>query len=287
MQSLPKVGIIGCGWLGKSLALNLIEQGIAVVGTSRGVDKCEQLRRTGIDAFPFDLEWMDEQPFSVQCQHAMSALAACDVWIVNIAPGRKSIEPQRFAGRMKHLMKQALDISIAQVIFVSTTSVYGDSHFISITEVAESFDVNPETGSAKAHCQIEAYLRKNLPHQHCILRLAGLVDSERHPVTSLCRKQHIGQPLKPVNLVHKLDVIAAINNIIKRNITDKTLHLSAIDHPSRREYYTWAADKKRLPIPNFAPIASDSLAQGKVIDPTVTLSTLGLSLKFPSPYDML
>jgi len=44
------VGIIGCGWLGKALAANLLAQGTAVLATSSQQGNVEQLHQQGIKA---------------------------------------------------------------------------------------------------------------------------------------------------------------------------------------------------------------------------------------------
>jgi hypothetical protein len=79
-------------------------------------------------------------------------------------------------------------------------------------------------------------------------------------------------------------VIRAIAQIIEKKIWGVTLHLAANEHPSREEYYRWAAVKLALPEPQFAP--SGPLT-GKFIDASWTLQKLGLKLLYPSPFDML
>jgi len=54
--SIDRISILGCGWLGKSLATHLITQGYHVKGSCRSAEKANQLALSGIVPFVADLQ---------------------------------------------------------------------------------------------------------------------------------------------------------------------------------------------------------------------------------------
>ncbi|TRY32826.1 SDR family oxidoreductase [Aliiglaciecola sp. M165] len=268
------ITIIGGGWLGQPLAKRLIEAGHDVVATKRSVDGVNALQAQGIESQCYQLGDDLASPEVV-------SLLSSDVLIINIPPGRKSYEPFVFINNMQALVSEAQMCGTSHVIFVSTTAVYGNQS----RTVYEYSETDAATTSAKAHVEIEKHLRKVFSDQACILRLAGLVSEDRHPARSLSGRQNIENGQQVVNLVHRKDVINAIQAICENEIYGHTLHLCAIEHPTRANYYSDAAEKMGLPLPSFRPTTSEEA--GKSINCEFTLKTLGLNLEFSSPYDML
>ena len=50
------IGIMGCGWLGKPLAVQLLKKGYKVKGTTTRISKLNELRDAGIDPYLVKLE---------------------------------------------------------------------------------------------------------------------------------------------------------------------------------------------------------------------------------------
>ena len=268
------IGIIGCGWLGLPLAQQLVASGHSVTGTARKQSKLAILDQYGFDAVPLELGNL--QPQSIQ------KLKTCNTWVLNIPPGRRTLNPEQFITQMQALITHAKDCSLEHLIFVSTTSVYGEQE----GTISEDSEIQPCTPSAKAHCKIEQFLRADMSANSSILRLAGLVDNNRHPVRMLANKKAISGANQAVNLIHKQDVCNAIERLICLGPQSTTLHLSAPQHPTRKNYYQWAANQLGLVKPEFE-LELDKTIRGKQIDATHTLATLGLCLQYSSPYQML
>jgi nucleoside-diphosphate-sugar epimerase len=269
-----KISICGGGWLGQPLALQLMESGHKVVATSRTAQGAQALINKGIAATVFTLG------------EALPEVLACDLLIVNIPPGRKAMadNTQRsrgFAAQIFSVLEALCISSSSKLIFISTSAVYGDTH----QRVTENSSVDPTTPSARAHVQIEQFITQNIGTNACILRLGGLIGDLRHPATYLAGKEGLLNGEQAVNLVHQVDVIQAIRQIIVRQLWGEVLHLCATDHPSRQAYYPWAAKKMGLIPPTFAQ--EHNTGQGKILDPAATLQKLAMSLNYPSPYDML
>ncbi|MEP0355131.1 NAD-dependent epimerase/dehydratase family protein [Paraglaciecola sp.] len=268
------ISIVGCGWLGQPLALTLKGFGYNIVASTRSLQKCTTLNDLGLEAVKFELG--DDLNIA-----AVSAIFTSNTLILNIPVGRKAVTPNSFIMQIHSLVEHASRTQIKQVIFISTTSVYGDQDQV----ITEHSPTMPVTSSGKTNLIIEALVTEAFPKCSTIIRLSGLVNHDRHPANYLAGKSNLPNPNGKTNLIHQDDVIRAIYLVITKNLWGHTLHLSALQHPTRKDYYTWSAAKLALPAPTF--IACEQPAAGKEIDATYSLEKLGLTLKYPSPYDMI
>jgi nucleoside-diphosphate-sugar epimerase len=270
-----KIGICGAGWLGLPLALHLQRKKHTVVATKRKTEAVEKLLSQNLNCVQYTLG--DEL-----ASDRLACLFASEVICLNIAAGRRSLDPEMFEDKMCKFISYAKNAGVQHLIFISTSSVYGESTRI----VYEYSSLNPITDSAKAHVIIEKYVNNTFKDCGCILRLGGLVGEDRHPAKSLAGKKALSNGQRKVNLVHQLDVIAAITAIIEKQCYGQTFHLSAEDHPTRQTYYQTVAELMALDPPEFLP-SDDINNVGKQLNCELTMEKLGLELSYPSPLDML
>ena len=299
--------IIGLGWLGSPLALYFKSAGHTVAGTTRNAHKAESLTSQGIQTVLFDLYENDAS----ELPHELFQDAHV---VINIPPGRKNFEPVLFIERMKRLFDYAQQHAALHICFISTTSVFGEIE----GRVTNDSPLTPNTASGNAHVELEHYLKSlanavavghdadiNANAFNCsVLRLAGLVGNDRHPISTLSQKSDIAMGKNPVNLVHQEDVIQAIAAVLRSSGKKGSLNEAAMatsspfennffaanlcsaEHPSREQYYTWCAEQKGIRVPQFLP-DNRTQVNGKWIDAAQTITKLGLTLRYPSPYDML
>jgi nucleoside-diphosphate-sugar epimerase len=276
---LPKIAILGCGWLGLPLAFSLQKGGHNIVATCRSKLKVIELNKKALHALQFNLG-------DALHSNTLKPLFSSDLLIINIPSGRKTMQTEQFVDNMTSLIAAVMARGKKKLIFVSTSSVYGDSVYADqLATITETTEVQPNTASAKAHVLIESFIKQRYAQDACIIRLAGLVGQDRHPAKFLAGKTELSNPSQVVNLIHQSDVIRAIQKVIKLGVWGETLHLSCSEHPTRKDYYTWAANKLKLVTPVFSK--STSKQCGKQIDAAWSLMQLNLSLKYPSPFDML
>ena len=273
-RPLLNITICGAGWLGHPLAQHLLKRGHDIVATKRSASSVQSLISEGIKAHTFELSApiaSDTEKQLFEKRHV----------VLNIPGGRSSIDANAFSSAMIALIDRIYAYGAERIIFISTSSVYGDID----RTVFEHSELSPNTESGKAHALIEQHINAHYSHQSIILRLSGLVGGERHPVRFLSGRTDIKNAGQRVNLIHRQDVIAALTLILERELVNQTLHLAASDHPGRKDYYTRAADAFALPEPEFVEEASTTY--GKCLDCSKTLQLLGLTLTFESVYDML
>ena len=49
------VSVLGCGWLGKSIAVNLLKNGFLVKGSTTTIEKLDELKKLNITPFLIDI----------------------------------------------------------------------------------------------------------------------------------------------------------------------------------------------------------------------------------------
>jgi nucleoside-diphosphate-sugar epimerase len=288
--------IVGLGWLGTPLAVHFLSAGDSVAGTTRNSDKATTLALKGIQTVLFDLYDNDVNTLPSDIFRNANV-------IINIPPGRKSFKPPLFIARMKSLFDYALLHQAKHICFISTTSVFGGLE----GRISNDSVLKPNTPSGSAHVELELYLKElaDTGDFSCsVLRLAGLVGKDRHPIATLSKKSNVTLGRNPVNLIHQQDVVQVISALLqkagRKNQLSNSLqsansmfegnfyaaNLCSAEHPTREDYYTWCADQKGIRGPEFTP-DNREIVSGKWIDSEQTTTHLQVQLQYPSPYNML
>ncbi|MGF1638216.1 MAG: SDR family oxidoreductase [Cyclobacteriaceae bacterium] len=243
MNKIEKLSILGCGWLGKPLAISFIEKGKQVKGSTRSEDKLSALSSEGI--IPYQIK---ADPFILPDQAA--DFFTTDCLILNIPPERKPDVLEYYTAQTESILKAAIKGTIRYVIFTSSTSVYADN----AGEAIEDQVLNPDKLSGKTLIKSEDLVRKYFPENHLILRLAGLVGPDRHPGRFLAGKKDIPNGNAPVNLVHLNDCIGSIHALINGNIWGETFNVCSPEHPTKKDFYTNAAISGGYEPPQFGEV---------------------------------
>ena len=154
MENKIKISLLGCGWLGFPLALNLISRGFQVKGSTTSQDKLAIFREAGIDPFLIQFSTSGNDP-------DLHDFLDADILIISVPPGRKSIDGIANYRKMAKTITNQLRISkVSKLIFISSTSVYPDSN----STLNEFSAIDPETESGmviketeELHDRIETY----------------------------------------------------------------------------------------------------------------------------------
>ncbi|SFC50849.1 Nucleoside-diphosphate-sugar epimerase [Flavobacterium phragmitis] len=261
LKKMTQISILGCGWLGFPLAKRLIEKGYSVNGSTTSENKLSILENAGIKPFLVALE---SESIS---ESIIDFLAESKILIIDIPPKLRSentdSEKKVFVEKIKNLIPFIEKSAIEKVLFISSTSVYGDDNNL----VTEETVPNPETESGKQLLLAEALLQNNPNFETTILRFGGLIGEDRHPVKFLAGKENIENPDAPVNLIHQKDCIGIIEEIIKQSKWNEIFNAVASFHPTREEYYTQKAKDLNLVVPKFNNKKSNikkTISSGKI-----------------------
>lgn len=256
-----QISILGCGWLGLPLAEHLIQKGFSVKGSTTSPNRMGELESKEIEAFIIELS---SKGVSGNFE---SFLQNSKTLIIDIPPKLRGDNPESFVEKMKTFIQTAvLNSSIENVLFISSTSVYGDE---AITVTEETIE-KPQTLSGKELLETEHYLQQQTAFNTSILRFGGLIGGTRNPAKSLSGKTNIANPNAPINFIHQEDCIGIITAIMEQDFWGEKINASAPFHPTRKEYYTDKAKELGLPLPEF----EENNASGKIIDSSKLISEL-------------
>jgi nucleoside-diphosphate-sugar epimerase len=248
-----KVAILGCGWLGLPLAKALLNAGYLVHGSTTSEEKLAGIASEGIQAFQIRLEEGRSEG------HLAGFLKGVELLIINIPPGIRRDGEENYVRKMETVSQAVKEAGVPKLLFVSSTSVYGDSTGL----VTEATSPAPKTESGRQVLAAEQLFQADPELQTIIVRFGGLIGPGRHPVTLLAGKKGLPNGDDPVNLIHLNDCIHLIKTVVEGEHWNQVFNGVYPAHPKKREYYAREALKRQLAIPEYEP--SDLGINGKYI----------------------
>ncbi|MEM6347085.1 MAG: NAD(P)-binding domain-containing protein [Bacteroidota bacterium] len=207
----PTISILGLGWLGAPLAQALVKQGYSVFGSRRSVAANSE----GITPFLVDISNLEQE---------YQDFLATETLIIAI--------PSRDVEGYRRLAEQIEHSRIKQVLLISSTSVYPMTNGI-VTEASETLD--------SVRTEIEHLFVSSPQFTTTVLRFAGLYGYNRQPGNFFKSGKLINYPEGYVNMIHRDDCIGIIQAILDQKLWGEVLNACIDDHPTRRDFYSWAA----------------------------------------------
>jgi nucleoside-diphosphate-sugar epimerase len=266
---MTQISILGCGWLGLPLAKALLKNEFSVKGSTTSVEKLSVLEDSGIQ--PFLIALSEEKPTG----NLTGFLENSKILIIDVPPKLRGSEKENFVSKIKNIIPFIEKSTIENVLFISSTSVYGEENLV----VIEETELNPDTESGKQLVQAEQLLQSNPNFKTTVLRFGGLIGEDRHPIKFLAGRKNIENPNAPINLIHQDDCIGIIMEILKSNSWNETFNAASPFHPSRKEYYT----KKAIDLDLVAPEFIDETSfLGKTISSSKIETVLGYQFIKPT-----
>ncbi len=237
------VGILGCGWLGTPLAQELIRAGKSVRGSSTREEKIKALEREGINAFHIRL---GSDGFKGPIGDFLQGLHCL---IFNIPPGLRRNPESDYVQKIKYL-DEALEASdCRRLIYVSSTSVYGNKQ----GAVDESVPPEPDSETGRQLLEAEELLLNRSDRDTLVVRFGGLIGGDRHPVKYLSGRKDLSGGGDPVNLIHLEDCIRILCAAQSQPQWTGVINAVHPSHPTKAEYYTGVARDLGLPVPEYRP----------------------------------
>ncbi len=247
------IGVLGSGWLGTPLAETFAQEGYTVKGSTTTKEKFDLLSKKG--ASPY-LILLEENRIEGNIEEFLDEL---EVIIINVPPGLRSNPTSSYPKKMKLLLDYIKKSKVLHVLFVSSTSVYGNLE----GEITEDTPPAPSTNSGKQLLETEELFLKETNFSTSIVRFGGLISEDRHPIFRLSGKELTnGEEL--VNLIHRKDCIHMIKTIIENGYWNEVFNGVYPYHPTKSEYYTSEAKKRGIPPPNYKHL-SENISKKKVI----------------------
>lgn len=240
---MNKIGIIGLGWLGEPLAIELKSIGYETFGTVTSPEKKNRIQELGIHVeniqFPDEVEKL--------------SLLSVSTWshlIFTIPPTKWNNQGEKIHSEIiQHISPNCL------VIFISSTGIY--------TNQNGNIDENASIQEDHPLAKMEQFLQNQLTDRLTILRFAGLVGPNRNPGKFLAGKSNVPNGNHCVNMIHLKDCISLLTKMIENpNSITGIFHAAHDYHPTRKDYFTQKAIEQNLIPPSFL---DDNSLSGKII----------------------
>jgi len=233
------ISILGCGWYGKALAIEMLKKGIIVKGSATSTEKLDALRDLGISPFVVQVN-ADRVNYD-------AGFFKCEVLVISIPPGLKKGEGSTYLPKLNHIIQAIIENNIQKVIYISSTGVYGDHN----KTVTENDDPNPDSESGKILLEAERLFRSEGNFKTTIIRFAGLVGPGRHPGRFFAGKKDVPNGLAPVNMIHLDDCIGIGSAIIEQDAFGYLFNACSPDHTAKEDFYKDASLKGGYEAPQF------------------------------------
>lgn len=255
-QEIKTISILGCGWLGLPLAIELTKKGYSIKGSTASENKIEVLKSNKIDPFIIDLN---------KSELKITNFLSSEVLIIAI--------PSKNVDGFKNLLLKIEKSNVKKIIFISSSSVYHNSNDI-VTEESEIKKIPLS--------EIELLFKPNSHFKTTIVRFSGLIGYDRKPGKFFKNGKIIQNPEGFVNLIHRDDCLQIIEKIMEMNIWDETLNACTDTHPSRRDFYSkeFAKEKRGTPVFN-----EQSLNEYKIVSNKKLKNELSYRFKYSDLMD--
>ena len=233
---------MGCGWLGLPLAKHFVSASHIVHGTTTSETRLGTLSDEGIHAHQIALSANNIEG------DVQNFLSQIDFLVINVPPKLRSGNSESFYEKMKLLYGEIKRSSVSNIIFISSTAVYGDIK----GEVTEDAIPQPVTESGKQLLSSEQLFSTDKELNATIIRFGGLIGPNRHPVTMLSKRRNLTNGNDPINLIHLEDCIYMINTVIENGYWGKVFNGVYPIHPTKKEFYTEEALKMGITPPDYS-----------------------------------
>jgi nucleoside-diphosphate-sugar epimerase len=270
-MGLTRISVLGCGWLGLPLAEALISQGYKVKGSSTTESKLTGFLERGIDPYYINLTPI------VQASDIKGFMEA-ELIIINIPPGTRTRSALFHIEQMQHLMPYLKKSSAKYIIYVSATSVYSNTN----AEVREEDVMEVSQAENKTLATAEKMMRELHDKQVTILRCAGLTGYDRLLIRHFAGRKNLTNGDERVNLIHRDDAIAIIQEIIEQEKWGETYNICSPMHPLKKDFYKDLAERFNYEQPEFIDSENQSF---KIVSAEKLMDQLNYTFKYPNPME--
>jgi nucleoside-diphosphate-sugar epimerase len=237
-----RVLIVGCGYVGLPLGVELVRQGHDVFGLRRSAPG--ELRTAGITPLIADITRPE----------TLVNLPRHFDWVVNCAAsGGGSAEDYQglYLDGNRNLLAWLADAPPKKFIYTSSTSVYAQDDGSMVTEQSPA---QPAATTGKVLVETEKLLlaaaRQKFPA--VILRVAGIYGPGRgHAFKQfLAGEVHIeGDGSRFLNMIHRDDLIGVIISALERGAPGEIYNAVDDEPVAHMQFFQWLAEQLQRPLP--------------------------------------
>jgi nucleoside-diphosphate-sugar epimerase len=237
-----KTLIIGCGYIGLPLALELQARGHEITAWVHSPETAASLAPRGFARI-----------ITGNVAHAREWIAVdadCGLVIHCASSGKRGEEAYaevflESATRMNERLPHA------RKIFVSSTSVYGQTQGEMVTEESPA---EPATATGRILRSAEKIA---LSGAATVVRSSGIYGPGRGVLLERLRRREAvieGDGSRWMNQIHQRDLVGALVNLIGAGLPGEIYNASDNMPVTQRDYYAWCAQFLEQPLPPFGPV---------------------------------
>jgi nucleoside-diphosphate-sugar epimerase len=277
-----RVLIIGCGYVGQALGVELIRQGHTVWGMRRSAAAGEGLRAAGIEPVIADITRRDD----------LARVPAEFEWIVNTTSsargGLAEYQEVYFEGT-RNLLQWLSATPPKKYVHVGSTSVYGQTD---ASQVKESSAAEPATDTGRILAATEKLLLDSVRAQNfpaVLLRVAAIYGPDRgHNFLRYLKDEAKipGQGMRLLNMIHRDDVVGCIIAALRSGRPGEIYNATDDEPVPQIHFFRWLSETLGKNMPPFIP--ESSVAPGKrgstnkkVLNRKMRME-LGYALRYPT-----
>ena len=252
-----RVIIVGCGYIGLPLGVELLRQGHAVSGIRRSAEGAASLQKAGIQPLVADITKRSD----------LAKLTPEFDWVVNtVSSGQGSLDSYQevyFEGA-RNLLHWLEASPPKKFVYTSSTSVYGqdDASQVKETSPAEPAHDMGHVLAATEKLFLDAAREKHFPA--VILRLAGIYGPERGHYFQQYLKGEAkipGHGERWLNMIHRDDVVGCIITALKSGHPGEIYNAVDDEPVPQIHFYRWLSETLGQNMPPFVPAASVAAAK--------------------------
>ncbi len=275
--------IIGCGDIGQRFAALAACNGFKpLYGTTRTSENSDNLLTRGITPILANFD----DPTSLG--HLPTADATLLYFVPPPGGGIHDSRARNFCQALPELPRPS------QIIYISTTAVYGDNGDELITELTPPA---PDTSRGRRRLDAEKTFQQFGREHHIpvtILRVAGIYGPGRLPLQQL-RSNHpvlIPAEAKPTNRIHAEDLANICLAAVDQGVDQEIYNVCDGHHGTLTEYFTAAAALLGFPAPPqitlaeahkvMTPLMLTYVREGHRISNRKIINDLGITLTYPT-----
>ena len=236
-----KIGIIGCGYVGKAAAHYWKHQGHTISVTTRSTQRIQEL------------ELVADTVFVLLNDNLSNFIDEQEALLISIAPDRNSDYSSTYL-KTACQVSQALQLNstLKYLLYTSSSSVYGNCNGSWVDETAAIIPTNENIRIL--HETEQVLLNRHTPDvKTCIFRLGEIYGPDRCITNRLQRMQGISVPgngQQFANLISLEDIVRALDFALSRQLHG-IYNLCNDMHPTREQLYQELCEKEGLQMPTW------------------------------------
>ena len=277
-----RVLIVGCGYVGLPLGIELAKLGHEVFGLRRSAEGAAELTAVGIKPLTGDIT----QPAD------LAKLPGPFDWVVNTVSSSKGGEEeyrQVYVQGTRNLIDAFPPGTLHKYVYTSSTSVYGQTDG---SVVKETSPVEPASATSRLLVEAENVLLEAASTRQfpaVILRVSGIYGPDRGHLFQQYLKGEArvaGKGERLLNMIHRDDVVRCIIAALKSGRPGEIYNATDDEPVAQIHFFRWLSESLGKPMPPFATEEENAqrkrgLTQKKVSNRRLRME-LGVALQYPN-----